>query len=58
MHRKIRGFEEKLGNYEIANSLQEIWELISRTNKYIDETMPWILAKEENRRAKNHVCII
>src|SRR5699024_1854690 len=29
------------------NSLQEIWELISRTNKYIDETMPWILAKEE-----------
>ena len=44
---KIKSFEEKLENYEIANSLQEIWELISRTNKYIDETMPWILAKEE-----------
>ncbi len=44
---KIQKFEEKLNNYEIANSLQEIWDLIARTNKYIDETMPWILAKEE-----------
>ena len=34
-------------NFEIANSLQEIWNLVSRTNKYIDETMPWALAKEE-----------
>ena len=45
---KIKMFEEKLNNYEITNSLQEIWDLISRTNKYIDETMPWTLAKEEN----------
>ena len=44
---KIEKFEEKLNNYEIANSLQEIWDLIARTNKYIDETMPWVLAKEE-----------
>ena len=43
---QINKFEEKLNNYEIANSLQEIWNLISRTNKYIDETMPWSLAKE------------
>ena len=35
-------------NYEIANALQEIWNIISRTNKYIDETMPWALAKEES----------
>ena len=34
-------------NFEIANSIQEIWNLVSRTNKYIDETMPWALAKEE-----------
>ena len=39
----VRLFE----NFEIANSLQEIWNLVSRTNKYIDETMPWTLAKEE-----------
>lgn len=46
---QISAFEEKIENYEIANSLQEIWTLISRTNKYIDETMPWVLAKEENK---------
>ena len=44
---KIKKFEEKLNDYEIANALQEIWDLIARTNKYIDETMPWALAKEE-----------
>ena len=44
---KIKRFEEKLNEYEIANALQEIWDLIARTNKYIDETMPWTLSKEE-----------
>ncbi len=44
---QIKKFEEKIDNFEIANSLQEIWNLISRTNKYIDETAPWTLAKEE-----------
>ncbi len=33
--------------YEMANAIQEIWALISRTNKYIDETRPWELAKNE-----------
>ena len=47
--KQIKAFEEKWENYEIANGLQEIWTLISRTNKYIDETMPWVLAKEENK---------
>ena len=45
--KQIELFDEKWNNYEIANSIQEIWNLISRTNKYIDETSPWILAKEE-----------
>ncbi len=44
---QIEKFDEKWNNYEIANSIQEIWNLIARTNKYIDETMPWALAKEE-----------
>lgn len=42
-------FEKTIDNFEIANTLQEIWSLVSRTNKYIDETMPWALAKEENK---------
>ncbi len=31
-----------------SQALEEIWKLIRRTNKYVDETMPWVLAKEEN----------
>ena len=49
---QIDKFDEKWNNYEIANSLQEIWNLISRTNKYIDETMPWALAKDEEQKKK------
>ena len=47
--KQINAFENKMEDYEIANALQEIWTLISRTNKYIDETMPWALAKEDNK---------
>ena len=44
----VTGKVEKLiDNFEFANTMQEIWSLISRTNKYIDETSPWVLAKEE-----------
>ena len=32
--------------------LAELWALVSRTNKYIDETSPWVLAKEEADRGK------
>ena len=46
---QISLFEQKWNNYEIANSIQEIWNLIARTNKYIDETLPWALAKEEQK---------
>ena len=31
----------------MANAIQEMWTLISRTNKYIDETRPWELSKNE-----------
>ena len=54
---QIEKFEEKFGEYEIANALQEIWTLISRANKYIDETMPWALAKEEESKEKLESCI-
>ena len=42
----ITKFEEYMKNYEIANAIQTIWTFVSRTNKYIDETSPWSLAKE------------
>ena len=44
---QVDKFETLFENFEIANSIQEIWTLVSRTNKYIDETSPWALAKEE-----------
>ena len=39
---------EKLQELNFSESLRVIWKLISRMNKYIDESEPWILAKNEN----------
>ena len=49
---QISKFEAKMDEYEISNALQEIWAIVSRTNKYIDETMPWQLAKDEEEKEK------
>jgi len=38
-------FATFMDNFEINAAMTEIWRLIGRTNKYIDETMPWSLAK-------------
>lgn len=38
--------EEHMEKLSFSNALEEVWKLIRRTNKYIDETAPWILAKE------------
>ena len=40
--------EDKMNNLEIGAALDEIFALLRRSNKYIDETMPWILAKNED----------
>lgn len=39
-------------NLQFSTALAEIWKVISRANKYIDETMPWALAKDEANRAR------
>jgi methionyl-tRNA synthetase (EC 6.1.1.10) len=39
--------DKRLDNLDFSNALEEIWKVIRRTNKYIDETMPWALAKDE-----------
>ena len=44
---QVKKVEDLVENLEFANALSEIWALISRTNKYIDETAPWALAKSE-----------
>ena len=40
--------EEKMDKHNYSGALEEIWTLVRRTNKYIDETTPWILAKNED----------
>ncbi|RKD26636.1 methionyl-tRNA synthetase [Caminicella sporogenes DSM 14501] len=42
--------EEKMNKFDFSNALEEIWKVVRRTNKYIDETTPWILAKDEENK--------
>ncbi|HEX3029837.1 MAG TPA: methionine--tRNA ligase, partial [Clostridia bacterium] len=44
--------EELLDKLQFSSALTEIWKVISRTNKYIDETMPWVLAKDEAKKPR------
>ena len=44
--------DDAIAGYQFSNALTEIWKLIARTNKYIDETMPWALGKDEAKRAR------
>ena len=39
-------------NFRFQNGLIEIWNIIGRANKYIDETCPWVLAKDESKKAE------
>ena len=41
-----------MNDYHIADALEAIFTLFGRANKYIDETTPWILAKDESKRAR------
>ena len=43
---------KKMETWHIADSLDEIWNVVDRANKYIDETMPWALAKDEEKKAR------
>ena len=45
-----RKVEQLMDELLFSNALAEIWKLVSRTNKYIDETMPWVLAKSEDQK--------
>lgn len=45
-------YEENMEKMQFSVVLGELWSLISRTNKYIDETAPWTLAKDEANRHK------
>lgn len=44
--------EDSLENMEFSVALADLWKFVSRTNKYIDETQPWVLAKEEAQKER------
>jgi len=43
---------EKLNEYKVAEALEELWALFRRANKYIDETEPWNLNKDESKKER------
>jgi len=43
-------FYNYLNNFRLQLALNEVWVLINRANKYIDETTPWVLAKDESKK--------
>ena len=47
--------EKYMENFDFSNALETIWKLIRRSNKYVDETEPWVLAKDEDKSRLNTV---
>ena len=45
-------YEEQMEKYAFQNALSEIFKVISRANKYIDENAPWVLAKSEEQKPR------
>ncbi|WP_145543131.1 methionine--tRNA ligase [Virgibacillus sp. SK37] len=48
----IKRVEEAMENMQFSVALSSLWQYISRTNKYIDETQPWVLAKDEQNNER------
>lgn len=57
LYKEVRvDFETQMNNLMYHEALESIWKFVRRTNKYIDETMPWALAKDDaNKDVLNHV---
>jgi methionyl-tRNA synthetase len=51
-HDTVSKYEEAMEKMEFSVALTSIWQLVSRTNKYIDETKPWILAKSDESKGE------
>ena len=49
--------EAQMDKFAFNMALEEIWVLVRRANKYIDEKMPWVLAKDEAKKAELDTCM-
>lgn len=55
---KVKETEENLDNLHYSDALEKIWEIVSRSNKYIDDTRPWLLFKSDEREDKQKLISI
>ena len=46
----MRKVEEKMNGYQTSDAITEIFNVLRASNKYIDDTTPWILAKDEGSK--------
>ena len=46
----VKTFADDMNNMKISHAIKAVWAFISRANKYIDETAPWALAKDESKK--------
>ena len=51
----VENVEKYMDNLKLNEAIQEIWKLVSKANKYIDLSTPWILAKEGKTQRLNQV---
>ncbi len=48
----IELYSTNFDGLKVSKAIESLWSLISRTNKYIDETCPWVLAKDPEKQAE------
>ncbi len=46
----IKSYKKHMDEFELQDALEDAWEIIKRANKYIDETTPWTLSKDETKK--------
>ena len=58
MQQALLGYEQHMDNYAIHQGSRAIFDLLSKANKYIDDTKPWDLAKQEKDRLALHSVLV
>lgn len=55
--RTVAAYERAMDAMDISRTMKELWAFIGRTNKYIDETGPWALAKDPQKKERLHTVL-
>lgn len=55
--RTVAAYERAMDAMDISRTMKDLWAFIGRTNKYIDETGPWALAKDSQKKERLHTVL-